>query len=142
MQIATLIDRINKKLAGELLDYEELKVHLDSVIDDINSQLNATFPVFSEFTPTAYPQLFPDYNFFPEKYLRSVVVPGAAFKFYITDEEGAEAAPKYDMEYSKALFLMMRDYSNSVPTQYQAVDTGYLVNEESIEPGISSLFEI
>lgn len=127
MDINVIINRINLKLAGENLALWDLEVHLDAVIDDINAALNSKFPAFSEFTATLYPSgnnsghVYPNYTFFPEKYIRTVVIPGAAYKFYVTDEEGAFIAPSYQKEYQEGLFLMQRDYRHKVPPLYQDV---------------------
>jgi hypothetical protein len=135
MNTTEIVNFTNAKLAGELLTYNQLLVHLDATIDDINGELNSCFPTFSEFekNQAMYPA-YPDYNFFPDKYIRSVVIPGAAYKFYITDEEGAVAAPQYAKDYTTAMFLMVRDYSLSVPEEYQADERGYIVG-----PGLCNL---
>lgn len=127
MTLTKIVERVNYLLAGENLTYSELEVHLDSVIDDLNHELNSVFPAFSEFNNTDYGDTYPDYSFFPDRYIRSVVCVGAAFKFFITDEEGAQSAMKYEQDYAKALFMMQRDYSNQVPVAYQpTTDQGYL----------------
>ena len=41
MHIANIVTLVNRKLANELLSQTELLMHMDSVIDDINSQLNS-----------------------------------------------------------------------------------------------------
>lgn len=125
MTLTNIVAYVNANLAGELLTYEQLKVHLDSVIDDINGALNSAFPAFSEFNSTDHTS-YPNYNFFPDKYLRAVVCLGAAFKFYICDEEGAESAKVYAKTYPAELFKMQRDYTDLVPTIYQTTGQGYL----------------
>lgn len=119
MTITNIVDKINQELAGELLTYNELKPFLDQVIDDINSDLDACFPSFSDFTSENYPQ-YPDYNFFPDKYIRSVVIKGAAYKFYVMDEEGIPTAQQYQYNYIDNKFLMLRDYLEKVPDEYKA----------------------
>lgn len=128
MDLNKIVQRVNAYLAGETLPYSELVIHLDSVIDDINHELNSVFPAFSEFENT-HPD-YPNYKFFPDRYIRNVVCLGAAFKFFLTDEEGAEVATRYDVEYQKALFLMQRDYSHKVPLEFQATEQGYLVGPD------------
>jgi hypothetical protein len=125
MQLNQIVNMVNAKLAGELLTYSAMIIHLDSVIDDINAKLNSTFPAFSEFNSSIHPN-YPDYNFFPDRFVRSVVILGAAFKFYTTDEEGSQSAVTYGLEYNNALFVMQRDYSNAIPTEYQALNQGYV----------------
>ena len=91
MHIANIVTLVNRKLANELLSQTELLMHMDSVIDDINSQLNSTFPTFTEVIAEEGVN-DPDYQFIPDKYLRSVVVVGAAVKYYEADEEGNQSA--------------------------------------------------
>jgi hypothetical protein len=141
MNLNLITDRVNQLLAGENLSYSELTIHLDTVIDDINHELNSTFPAFSEFTALTHAGQYPDYNFFPNNYLRSVVCLGAAYYFYLTDEEGSQVAIQYSYKYKDALFLMQRDYSNKVPLAYQATEQGYLetpenfVSEDDVDAG-------
>ena len=118
MELTKLVALINRRLAGEQFTYSELEAYLDDAIDQINTRLDAAFPVFSEFTSVTAG--YPNYAFFPDRYLRMYVVPAVAAKFYSVDEEGAGGAQDYRMEAEQALFLMERDYSNSVPEAYQA----------------------
>ena len=90
ININTIVNYINERLAGEQLLYSQLLVFLDGTIDDINQALNSNFPAFSEFSEKD--ENYPDYNFFPDRYIRTVVVTGACAKFYICDEEGAAVA--------------------------------------------------
>lgn len=124
MELNKIVDRVNTKLAGELLTYNQIVYFLDAVVDEINTQLNAKFPVFSEFDAN-FPQ-YPNYDFFPDKYIRSVVIPGCAYHFYMTDEEGISSATDYQREFQMNMFYMVRDYSMYVPEEYQIDDTGYL----------------
>ena len=117
MQIKTLIESINTQLAGELLSIGELKDFVDKAIDDINTRLNTKFPVLSDVLGKQI-----EYTAIPDKYIRTVVIPGAAFKYYTTDEEGAAVAPKYEEEYLKGLFYMERDYMPIIPEEYLETD--------------------
>jgi hypothetical protein len=121
MKISTLIQNINSQLAGELLSIGELAVFVDKAIDDVNTRLNTKFPVLSDIVEAikAGTTTVCEYTAIPDKYLRTVVVPGAVFKYYTTDEEGAAVAPKYEEEFLKGLFYMERDYLNLVPPEYQ-----------------------
>lgn len=120
MLVSDIVSGVNAKLAGETLTYNQLRLFLDETIDDINAALNAKFPVFTGLTDSA------DYNFFPDKYIRSVVITGAANKFYVTDEEGIMTAQQYSYDYSDRLFIMKRDYSCRVPEEYQEGLQGYV----------------
>lgn len=124
MKITQIVGLVNVKLAGETLTYTQMVSYLDDTINDINANLNACFPTFSQLYPTLITDA--EYNAFPEQYITSVVVIGAALKFYTTDEEGISVAVSYQQEYERGLFYMVRDYSASVPEQYQAVNRGYI----------------
>jgi len=126
MTMVKLLEKINAKLSNERLTYEDLELHLDAVIDDINEKLNSVFPAFSD-DPTILV-----YDAFPDNYIRSVVVPGVAFKFYTTDEEGISTAQTYGSEYEKGLFIMLRDYLDLVPEEFRAdpVRGSYTVPED------------
>lgn len=127
MEITKIVQSVNRKLAGEILIYSEMEVYLDAVIDEINAKLYSCFPVFSEFNNTDYTAEYPDYSFFPDKYIRTVVIPGTAAKFYIQDAEGMATAPQFDVEYLQGLFLMERDYLSQVPEEFQELtDQGIL----------------
>ena len=130
MKLTSIVKRVNEFLAGEQLVYSRMEIFLDEVIDDINTALNSTFPAFSElgegmeFTGDA------EYNFFPDKYIRSVVCKGAASKFYTMDEEGSPTAEQYASDYATALFIMTRDYLEQVPEAYRSENTGSVLFDE------------
>lgn len=130
MKLNDIAKRVNKLLAGERLPYSQLVDHLDRTIDDINSQLNSTFPAFSEI-----PDGKAEYDYFPDKYIRSVVCVGAAWYYFTSDEEGISTAPQYLMDYDRGLFVMIRDYFNAVPIEYQATDLTALVMAKNLEDG-------
>lgn len=115
MQISQIVSLVNKRLAGELLSLSDIINYLDDVIDIINTRLNANFPTFSEL-----PDGTAEYTAFPDKYIRTVVVPGAAYKYFVMDEEGIATAPKYEEEFLTNLFYMERDYMMQVPEEYAA----------------------
>lgn len=117
MQLKDITSNVNKCLAGELLTYSELKFYLDKTIDDINSQLNSKYPAFSELDTTAT-----EYTAFPDRFIRQVVIPGAAWYYYVADEEGTPTAQQYASDYQRGLNLMLRDMLYGVPAEYQ-VDT-------------------
>ena len=125
MEIAKICNLINQSLAGELLRQDELILYMDKVIDDINNQLNTNYPTFSEYKAEFFPD-YPNYNVFPEKYIRSVVVPGAAYNFYKVDEEGNNTAPLFRQEYQTNLFYMVRDMMDKVPRRFQGRCQGYV----------------
>lgn len=135
MTIQEIIKRINGKLAGELLTYSELLPFLDNVIDDINIQLSTCYPVFSEI-----PEGKTDYDYFPDMYIRSVVVPGAAWYYFVMDEEGIPTATQFQSDYQLNLFHMHRDMMYHIPEEYQ-IDTlhgamGHNFEQSEIQGGM------
>ena len=138
MKYSTIVSLISKHLADEIVSEGEMLSYMDRVIDDINDRLNTVFPTFTEYREanleTSSDAL--DYTAFPDKYIRSVVVPGSAFKYYTTDEEGGYGAPKYEEEYKQGLYYMIRDYSFSVPEEYRADSQGY-IHIEGSDAGIT-----
>lgn len=127
MLIGNIVKRINKLLADEQLVYSQLEPYLDEVIDDINKNLNSAFPAFSEVEKDILHVLDTNYNFIPDRYIRSVVCKGAAYKFYIMDEEGSPTAEQYGQDYLTNLFYMTRDYIEQVPVEFQDPSTGSLL---------------
>jgi len=126
MKLNDIINLINQKLAGEILSYNELKGFMDNTIDDINDRLGSIYPAFSELDSSVA-----EYDFFPDKFIRSVVVFGTAWYFFVADEEGISTAETYQQLYFDNLFKMQRDYISQVPEEYRK---GY-VDPETLEEG-------
>lgn len=124
MDINTIVKRVNHYLTGEMLPYSVLEPFMDAVIDDINASLNSEFPTFGELSENTDYSGDTEYDYFPEKYVRNVVIKGTAYKFYIMDEEGMDTAERFNYDYEKALFEMIRDYSEQVPEEYMSDSTG------------------
>lgn len=142
MKYSTMITLISKHLGDELVSESEMLSYMDRVIDDINARLNTVFPTFTEFKEQQFDYERPesdvlelDYTAIPDKYIRTVVIPGAAFKYYTTDEEGGYSAPKYEEDYRQGLFYMERDYSFSIPQEYRADDQGF-VDMQGMDQGL------
>lgn len=129
-------------LAGEQLVYSKLEPFLDSVIDDINIQLNSRYPTFSECNFPSVLDTAAVYDYFPDRYIRSVVIKGAAYKFYIMDEEGINTAEMFGYDYQDALYYMLRDFVDKVPEEYQDDNTGSLMIDENYPLYSSTKFDI
>lgn len=127
MLLTTVQKLFNEALAGETLSYKEMLPHLDAAIDDINAKLNTIYPVFSE---VPYENSESEYSFFPDKYIRMVVIPGAAWHFYVMDEEGLQTAPQYQADFENGKFLMQRDMLYKIPEEFQDDDQqGFIVGD-------------
>lgn len=128
-----IVTLINKKIVSEQLSYDRLVSYMDETIDDINAQLGSNFPTFSEWASenwkgSSYSSEW-RYSLIPNRYLRTVVVTGAAAKWFTADEEGIESATTYIRDYNNALFLMLRDFSydfltNPSYANYRVENTG------------------
>lgn len=153
MIILNLRTYINRNyITSEHLHPTDMIGYMDAVIDDINDDLQATFPTFSEWSTfcasynDANPESVPldpnNYTAFPDTYLRKVVAPGAALKFYANDEEGEQVASKFYLDYEKARSTMVRDYMNQVPTIFQDNMGGFVELGDNLEPvGVEMSYE-
>jgi len=129
MLISQVQKLFNEALAGETLSFKEMLPHLDAAVDDINAKLNTKYPVFSEIQSDAYDAV---YDCFPDKYIRMVVIPGAAWHFYVMDEEGLQTAPQYLTDFENGKFIMQRDMLYKIPEEYQDDDhAGFIVGDPS-----------
>ena len=127
MLITQIQKLFNEALAGESLSYKEMLPHLDAAIDSINAKLNKTYPVISDVHAETYDDV---YDFFPDKYIRMVVIPGAAWHFYVMDEEGLQTAPQYLQDFENGKFIMQRDMLYKIPEEYQDDDNqGFIVGD-------------
>lgn len=133
MKITAIVRDINAKLAGEMLSFYELAVHLDSAVDEINAKLNTKFPTFTEVVEEG----IIEYTAIPDKYIRTVVIPCAAFKYFITDEEGSPVAPKYEEDFFKGLFYMERDFIALIPEEFlETFEQGSIEFENQEDRGL------
>jgi len=130
MKLTNIVTLFNSALAGERYAYTQIIHLLDKAIDDINNDLQAIYPTFSEL-----PDGSTDYDLFPDIYIRQVVVIGAAYYHYIEDEEGISTAPQYMLDYNTARFKMLRDYMTSVPELYQRTNNTALYFARDTETG-------
>lgn len=112
MQVSAIQSLLNQSLAGEMLSYKQMLVHLNWALDEINATLNSEFP---EFTAD-----MTEYTAFPDKYIRMCIVPGAAHHFYVVDEEGQTSEYGFAQQFEINKFRMLRDYSHLIPEEYQS----------------------
>lgn len=134
MKVRDIVKLTNTYLAGEQLVYQKLIPFYDAVIDEINSRLNSTYPSFSSLEFTSLEGDDAVYDYFPDKYIRSVVALGAAHKFYEMDEEGVVYDTSYEQDYERNLFYMTRDYIDQVPEIFSSDSPGSVEYDFTIEP--------
>lgn len=120
MKVSDIVSGVNAKLAGETLTLNQMRLFLDNAMDAVNQELDAKFPTFGTLSEGD------DYTALPDKYIRSVVIVGAAYHFYVTDEEGMPTATQYQRDFLNGLFYMKRDYSNKIPLEYREESQGYV----------------
>ena len=118
MTIKDITKQFNVLLAGDNLATREIIPHLDFAVDRINETLNTVYPVVSEVYDST--DLSVQYNYFPDKYIRQVVLPGAAWHYYVTDEEGLNTAAQYKEDFDHGLYIMQRDMLYDIPEEYMA----------------------
>lgn len=138
MKVRDIVKLTNTYLAGEQLVYQKLIPFYDAVIDDINNRLNSTFPAFSSLEFTSLEGDDAVYDYFPDRYIRSVVALGAAHKFYEMDEEGVVYDISYEQDYERNLFYMTRDYIDQVPEIFQSDSPGSV--NISLDDGVEAVY--
>ena len=126
MRIDTITKRVNLMLANETLRYKDIEHILDRVMDEVNEELNSTYPVFSEFMFEEKDNYEANYHYIPDKYIRNVIIPGVAYYFYQEDEEGEAAAGSFNQSYRSAMWKFKRDFIMKVPAEYQSDKEGYV----------------
>lgn len=138
MLLTDIKNLTNSRLAGEQLTYSALLPYFDAVVDEINSKMHANFRTFSEVNKTGIGAVT-TYEEFPDKYIRTVVCVGAAYKWYVDDEEGIETATTLGMQYQNNLFVMMRDYGPLIPDEKKQHNTsGFLTDPcQEVNAGIN-----
>lgn len=136
MNVDKIMALITVKLADDYIPAEYLIPFMDEVIDEINSSLNSCYPSFTEFIGGDFTKIYLDYNCIPDQYLRTVVVYGAATKWYSQDEEGIGTAVEYSKKYDEHKFFMLRDHSSQVPAAYRAQPTGFYESKPEYERGV------
>lgn len=130
MKLVDIQKLMNNALAGETLTLKEMLPHLDFAIDEINDTLNSTYPTFSELL--AKEPEAKEYAFFPDRYIRRTVISGAAWNYYVVDEEGLQTSLQYQVDFEKGKFIMQRDMLYNIPAEYQApMSRGYIVGDRS-----------
>lgn len=136
MRIQTIVKNVNHTLANETLRFQDIEHLLDRVLDDINGELESTYPSFSSFVDDLETPLDANYNFFPEKYIRSVVIIGVAYYYYQEDEEGESAAGSFNQSYRSAMWKFKRDFTMKVPVEYQSDQEGFVTMADDMFGGI------
>jgi hypothetical protein len=141
MKKEDIVKGVNAQLNGEMINFTDLTIHLNAVIGDINDALSSIYPNFTEVE--LLPGYDGNYTLFPDHYIRTVLFPGAAYKYYLAEEEGENVASSLYGTYAMALFIMKRDYGPIVPTIFQmsaggVMDMGWTPTTEVSE---SAAFE-
>lgn len=127
MKYKDICKNFNVLLAGDNLTSKDILTHLDYTIDRINETLNTCYPTFSEWAvwqnpSTGLEEIHDAYDLFPDKFVRTVCTVGAAWHYYVTDEEGLQTSPQYQEDFEHALFVMQRDMLYNIPEEYMADD--------------------
>lgn len=149
MSINDIVNLVNRRtIEADYLSKEEMLPFLDLVIDDINSELQANFPPFTDYDyfvlswNNKHPDnpLSPnDYSVIPARYIRSVIPFGVARYYYMKDQEGEQAASDYFREYSIRLTKMVRDFHALVPVEFQNNEGGSIKASFENEHGVPGL---
>lgn len=116
MTLLEIRKALNSLLAGEMLTVAMMQQHVNFAIDEINTAMNTCFPSLDS------TELTDEYTAIPDRYIRSVVLPGAAHHYYMVDDEGTTPEVDFARQFEIGKFYMLRDYSCQVPAEYQNED--------------------
>lgn len=120
---AHIVKRINEKMFEGLYSYEDMKYELDDAIILINNTMHSKFPFMSEFfeaTPEG------NYDFFPEEYIRSVVIEYVVSALYRREGEFSNEFNTAVGAYNRGLEVMFRDHYHRVPEEYLDQEVGVI----------------
>lgn len=112
--------QLNTMLNGELVPWKRLIQHINYAIDEINTVMNTVFPIVDPEGSAA--DMNTDYDAIPNKYIRTVILPGAVHHYFMVDDEGTSPEIDFARQFEAGKFFMLRDYSSSVPDVYKVKD--------------------
>ena len=142
MTLGKMRELLNTTLAGELLSLNMCKPHFDYAIDAINTQMSTKFPDIDTVIENSTEENVLDTNYgaFPDKYIRTVVIPAAAHHYYMVDDEGTTSEQNFEQEFRSNLFYMLRDYSYKVPEEYQDYEAGSISGGPELYHGLQGVW--
>lgn len=137
MYFDAVIDEINAKLQScfpilskfNPIDFPNWRRSEWVYVTQEENKLTGALSQIEKVNDTDLQRVYENYDVFPDHYIRSVLVIGAAWKWYITDEEGNTTAPLIFQEYQQNLFEMIRDYINYVPQCFSRMHQSRLRGE-------------
>lgn len=115
-----IVKNFNVLLAGDNLVLKDILPHLDFALDKVNEKLNTCYPTFTEYYDPNGDYKSDKYDLFENRFIRQVILPGAAWHYYVTDEEGLATSPQYEKDFENGLFVMQRDMLYNIPVEWQA----------------------
>ena len=123
MTHSDILKELNTTLAGEYLTWKQARPHLQWALDKLNDDLDTVFPDLGDTLEYTYPDdedgtTHTGYDYIPDKYIRAVLINGAAHHFYMVDDEGMTSEVTFAQEMREGLFKALRDYSAYIPNKY------------------------
>jgi hypothetical protein len=134
---AELVARVNALVWEGLYIYEDIAADFDEAIDEINAELNSTFPSFSEvmtLNDSTYSRIVDTVvtPYFPNKYMTNFVVNFVVAAVFRREAEFGNEYYTAVAQADKWLGNMFRDHFSKVPTEFQDTESGMIeMNPES-----------
>lgn len=135
-----LVAKVNEQLWEGLYLYTDMEEEFDEAIDEINAGLDSNFPDFSEVMTEDDSTYSRDVDgietlYFPEKYLRNLVVPFVVAAIFRRE---AEFGNEYFTANEKAVKWMANMFNNFytlVPEEFRVIESGtFQMNPHAVEP--------
>lgn len=113
MQIYKIVEHVNRQMDDEMYVWFDIEYIAQKVLDEINDRLSSNFPEIEGFGEDEGA----DYNFFPNRWIRGVLIPGIIYELLVVQDEFENLSFQRLREKQEGLEKMFRDYT--VPEEYQ-----------------------
>lgn len=129
MKRSELVAKVNEQLWEGLYLYADMEEEFDEAIDEMNAELNSTYPAFGDVMTTdesTYSRLVDgvDTPYIPVKYIRNFVVPFVVAAIFRREAEFGNEYYSAKEKYEKWLGNMFRDFYTQIPVEFQEVEAG------------------
>ena len=124
-----MLKALNETLAGEYLVWSQARPHLQWALDKLNDKLDTCFPDLTSTAAGTYTDDEVEDYPIPAKYIRAVLIPGAAHHFYLVDDEGTMSDMSFLQEMEEGMFKALRDFSPTIADEYFNYEAGSMKSQ-------------
>ncbi len=133
-----LVAKINEQLWEGLYLYVDMEEEFDEAIDEINVELSANYPTFSEIMTeddSTYSRVVDevDTEYIPEKYIKNFIVPFVIAAIFRREAEFGNEYYTAKEKADKWINNMFRDFYTLVPEEFQMIESGvFQINQNAV----------